>query len=71
MPLSDCLSNKENFAIEHKTVLTNGSNRIDLWHKKVGHVSEKGLNELYKRGLLGKEKLGNLEFFKHCVWKKS
>ena len=71
VPLSDCLSNKENFAIEHKTILTNGSNRTDLWHQKVGHVCEKGLDELYKRGLLGKEKLRNLEFCKHCVYGKN
>ena len=37
----------------------------------MGHVSEKGLDELYKRGLLGKEKLGNLEFCKHRVYGKS
>lgn len=44
-------ANKENFAIEHKTVLTNGSNRTDFWHNRLGHVSKKGLDELYMRHL--------------------
>ena len=33
-----------------------------LWHKHLGHVSERGLNELTKQGLLSKEKLGKLPF---------
>ena len=28
-------------------------NTIMLWHKRLGHISEKGLNELAKQGLLG------------------
>ena len=64
-------TNGENFVIELKIFSTNGSNRTNLWHKRLGHVSKKGLNELYKRGLHGKEKLKNLECCEHCVYGKS
>ena len=34
---------------------------------RLGHVSERGLVELAKQGLLGKEKLDKLEFCEHCI----
>ncbi|KAH9802591.1 Integrase catalytic domain-containing protein [Citrus sinensis] len=33
-----------------------------LWHLRLGYISEKGLKELKKQGVLGKEKIGNLEW---------
>jgi transposase InsO family protein len=41
-----------------------------LWHKRLGHMSERGLEELSKRGLLGGEKTGKLDFCEHCVFGK-
>ena len=38
-----------------------------LWHQRLAHVSEKGLNELNKQGLLPGNKLGGLEFCEHSV----
>ena len=46
-------------------------NNTMLWHKRLGHVSEKGLLELSKQGLLGKEKLEDLEFHETCVYGQS
>ena len=46
-------------------------NNSMLWNRRLGHVSEKGLLELSKQGLLGKEKLQELEFYKTCVYGKS
>lgn len=37
-------------------------NNSELWHLRLGHVSERGLVELAKQGLLGKDKLDKLEF---------
>ena len=31
--------------------------RTVLWHKRLGHVNEKGLSELAKQGLLGEDKI--------------
>ncbi|KAK2447548.1 secreted RxLR effector protein [Trifolium repens] len=38
-----------------------------LWHLRLGHVSERGLVELAKQGLLGKEKLNKLDFCDNCT----
>jgi len=42
-------------------------NNSELWHLRLGHVSERGLVELPKQGLLGKDKLDKLEFCEHCI----
>ncbi|GJU24648.1 transposable element [Tanacetum coccineum] len=38
-----------------------------LWHMRLGHMSEKGMVILSKRGLLDNHKVANLEFCEHCV----
>ena len=39
------------------TVVDSGNNpSVSLWHKRLGHVSERGLHELEKQGLFGSEK---------------
>ncbi|KAH0714096.1 hypothetical protein KY284_007001 [Solanum tuberosum] len=38
-----------------------------LWHMRLGHMSEKGLSILSKRGLLCGQSTGNMEFCEHCV----
>jgi len=39
--------------------------RIELWHRRLGHVSERGLMELCKQGLLCDDKVEKLNFFEH------
>ena len=41
-----------------------------LWHMRLGHMGEHGMNELCKQGLLGGKKLGNLAFCEQCVYGK-
>ncbi|KAH0743926.1 hypothetical protein KY290_031919 [Solanum tuberosum] len=38
-----------------------------LWHMRLGHMSEKGLSILSKRGLLCGQSTGNIEFSEHSV----
>ncbi|GJR64034.1 retrovirus-related pol polyprotein from transposon TNT 1-94 [Tanacetum coccineum] len=38
-----------------------------LWHMRLGHMSEKCMVILSKRGLLDNQKVVNLEFCEHCV----
>ena len=41
-----------------------------LWHMRLGHLSERGLTELGKRGLLGDRKVSKLDFCEHCLFGK-
>lgn len=41
-----------------------------LCHKRLGHVSGKGLSELVKQGILGSNPLGNFKFCEHCIFGK-
>lgn len=42
-----------------------------IWDKRLGHVSERGLIELSKQGLLGGDILGKLQFCENCVFGKA
>jgi hypothetical protein len=41
-----------------------------LWHIRLGHMSQLGLEELSKRGLLKGYNNNKLEFYEHCVFDK-
>ncbi|KAG8499034.1 hypothetical protein CXB51_005442 [Gossypium anomalum] len=41
-----------------------------LWHMRPGHMSENGMTELSKRGLLGGQGICKLNFCEHCVFGK-
>ena len=41
-----------------------------LWHMRLGHMGEKGLTLLSKRGLLCGQSTGKMEFCEHCVFGK-
>nr|GEX33352.1 zinc finger, CCHC-type [Tanacetum cinerariifolium] len=42
-----------------------------VWHKRLGHISETGLHELERRYVLGNKGLGKLELCENCVLEKS
>lgn len=42
-----------------------------LWHKRLTHIGEKGLDCLFKQGLIGKKKPVDMAFCEHCVLGKS
>ncbi|GJS67592.1 retrotransposon protein, putative, ty1-copia subclass [Tanacetum coccineum] len=46
-------------------------NLAQVWHKRLGHISEAGLNVLEKQGLFGKKSLGKLDFCDNYVLGKS
>nr|KYP62383.1 Retrovirus-related Pol polyprotein from transposon TNT 1-94 [Cajanus cajan] len=41
-----------------------------LWHMRLGHMSERGMMTLQKQKLLGNQKLNELKFCEHCVFGK-
>ncbi|GJW03442.1 retrotransposon protein, putative, ty1-copia subclass [Tanacetum coccineum] len=46
------------------------SDTTNLWHMRLGHMSELGLTVLSKRGLLDGQCVGKLEFCEHCIFGK-
>nr|GEZ15328.1 retrovirus-related Pol polyprotein from transposon TNT 1-94 [Tanacetum cinerariifolium] len=54
-----------NASVEEKESLA------QVWHKRLGHISEAGLKVLEKQGLFGKKSLGKLNFYENCVMGKS
>src|SRR3954471_23054695 len=45
--------------------------KTEIWHMRLGHVSERGLVELGKQNLLGGDKIEKLKFCEPCVFGKS
>ena len=43
--------------------------RAKLWHLRLGHMSERGMLELQKQGLLGNVEVSKLDFCETCTWK--
>nr|GFA16443.1 retrovirus-related Pol polyprotein from transposon TNT 1-94 [Tanacetum cinerariifolium] len=52
-------------SVEEKDSLT------QVWHKRLGHISEARLQVLEKQRLFGKKSLGKLNFCENCVLEKS
>ena len=53
------------------TLISEGvSGSTQLWHQRLGHMSEKGLQILMNRKLLPNLKTLNLMFCKHCIFGK-
>nr|CAI44659.1 OSJNBa0061C06.9 [Oryza sativa Japonica Group] len=50
--------------------LLSNSDATNLWHMRLGHMSEIGLAELSKRGLLDGQSIGKLKFCEHCIFGK-
>ena len=46
------------------------SDATSLWHMRLGHMSENGMVELSKRGLLDGQSITKLKFCEHCVFGK-
>ncbi|CAN1146969.1 Uncharacterized mitochondrial protein AtMg00300 [Linum perenne] len=46
------------------------SDANNLWHMRLGHMSEAGMTELSRRGLLAGCNVSNLEFCEHCMFGK-
>jgi transposase InsO family protein len=48
--------------------VTKEGNSADLWHKRLGHMSEKGLKILVGKNLLPGLKSYNLDLCEHCIY---
>jgi len=45
--------------------------KIKIWHRRLGHISKKGLVELEKQGLFRSDKIDQLKFCVHYVQGKT
>jgi hypothetical protein len=46
------------------------SSKTNLWHKRLGHMTELGMAELAKRELIDGSDLSKFEFCEHCIFGK-
>ena len=60
-----CIGNIDSF-------ISLASTRVDktLWHHRLGHMSEKGMDILHKRIFFPDIKQVYLDFYEHCVYGK-
>ena len=61
--LGKTLTNSAAVANSSKSVI----DQTNLWHKRLGHISEKGLFYLNKSNVFGKDVISKLEFCENCV----
>ena len=47
--------------------LNEGDDKTELWHRRLGHMSEKGMSVLSKQGLIGGEATRKNSFVKHAL----
>ena len=52
------------------TSSTMSEQETKLWHMRLGHLSEKGMNVLSNKGVFDEKKLRVLPFFEDCVYGK-
>ena len=55
---------------DHSISLASTGTDTTLWHHKLGHMSEKGMQILHSRKLLPDWKQVSLEFYENCVYGK-
>ncbi|GJX88874.1 retrovirus-related pol polyprotein from transposon TNT 1-94 [Tanacetum coccineum] len=58
-------------AVELNASVEEKDSLAQVWHKRLGHMSEAGLQVLEKQGLFGKKSLGKLDFCENYVLGKS
>ncbi|GKA14156.1 retrotransposon protein, putative, ty1-copia subclass [Tanacetum coccineum] len=58
-------------ASEHNASVEEKDSLAQVWHKRLGHIIEVGLQVLEKQGLFGKKSPGKLDFYKNYVLGKS
>ncbi|CAL1390267.1 unnamed protein product [Linum trigynum] len=46
------------------------SHNTQLWHMRLVHMGDKPITVLSKRGLLGNQIFGKLDFYEHCIFGK-
>ena len=61
----------EGKAIDGVAAVVKEEDQTRLWHRRLGHISLRGLQELYKHGILDPKTITSLEFCESCVLGKT
>lgn len=56
---------------ELNVVSKRATSKTTLWHKRLAHISPRGLSCLFKQGLIGKSKPVEMSFCEHCILGKA
>ncbi|PHT40240.1 Retrovirus-related Pol polyprotein from transposon TNT 1-94 [Capsicum baccatum] len=56
--------------IGSETIASSNKDNTKLWHLRLGHMSEKGIQILKKKGYLGNHCTGKVDFYEHCIFGK-
>ncbi|GJU59329.1 retrovirus-related pol polyprotein from transposon TNT 1-94 [Tanacetum coccineum] len=67
----NCVYSLDDHAGELNASVEEKDRLVQVWHKRLGHISEVGLQVLEKQGLFGKKSLGKLDFCENYVLGKS
>lgn len=57
--------------VGYVSTITASLDKIVLWNKRIGHVSQRGLNELGKQNLLFGDKITKLDLCELCIFDKA
>ncbi|WKA12803.1 hypothetical protein VitviT2T_030157 [Vitis vinifera] len=49
------------------SVLRIETDKTILWHRRLGHLSDRGLKELHKQGLLCGDSINKIDFCQYCI----
>lgn len=52
------------------TMKVQSLSKTSLWHQRNGHLSLRGMHILGRQGMLGVDKICDLEFCEHCEYEK-
>mgnify|MGYP001796719694 CR=1 FL=1 len=61
---------QETTVTDSAAVGSSNSDNTELWHMRLGHMSEKGIYVLNKKGYLGNHCTGKVDFCEHCIFGK-
>lgn len=50
---------------------TENDDQTKLWHSRMGHIGQKGLDVLVKKGCISREKVSDLKFCEDCMIEKT
>ena len=61
----------EGKALTGTVAVSKGADQTKLWHRRLGHMSLRGLQELCKQGMIDPKLITSIDFCESCVLGKT